>query len=96
VQDECHTDQHLVEIKVVESTCEKMPAGGTIVLKGPVVDYRRSGPICLSAANAIYPWIMLTRFGVKAPELDYDADLGGYPLVCPCGIVRFEVRELAE
>ena len=71
-------------------------AGDTIVLKGPVVDYRRSGPICLSAANAIYTWIMLTRFGVKAPELDYDSDLGGHPLVCPCGIVRFKVRELEE
>ena len=39
---------------------------------------------------------MLTSFGVKAPELDYDADLDSYPLVGPCGIVSFEVHGLAE
>jgi uncharacterized repeat protein (TIGR04076 family) len=72
----------------------KMPAGDVLVLEGPSLDYARSGPICLTAVNAIYPWIMLARFGVKTSALDYDETADCYRPSCPCGIVTYEVRRL--
>ena len=89
---ETATAASTVVITVTSSECDKMPAGDTLVLEGPSLDYARSGPVCLTAINAIYPWIMMARFGVKSPALDYD-DVGDcYRPSCPCGIVRYEIR----
>jgi uncharacterized repeat protein (TIGR04076 family) len=84
----------LVQVTVTGSTCDKMPAGDTLVLDGPAIDYDRSGPVCLTAMNAVYPWIMLARFGVETEVLDYDAEAGCYHAACPCGIVNLEIRRL--
>ena len=86
----------LVQITVTSSECDKMPAGDTLVLEGPALDYARSGPVCLTAINAIYPWIMLARFGVKSPALDYDEAGDCYRPRCPCGIVSYEIRRLEQ
>ena len=86
----------LVQITVTRSECDKMPAGDTLVLDGPSLDYARSGPVCLTAINAIYPWIMLARFNVKSPALDYDEADDCYRPSCPCGIVSYEIRRLEQ
>ncbi len=85
-----------VEILVAASKCPVMPAGGRILLEGPSVNYDKSGPICLTAINAIYPWIMLARFDVKTSALDYDGENACYHGVCPCGDVKFDIRNLNE
>ena len=82
----------LVEIKVTASECDAMPEGDTLVLVGPSIDYEKSGPVCLTALNAIYPYVMLSRFGVETEVLDYDAEQKCYHGVCPCGIVKFDIK----
>jgi len=81
----------LVEIRVTKSACSMMPEGDVVILKGPAIVCEQSGPVCLTALNAIYPWIMLTRFNVKTDALDYDADNQCYHAVCPCGTVSFDI-----
>ena len=83
-----------VEVKVTRSECDRMPLGDRLLLEGPAIDYARSGPVCLTAINAIYPWIMLARFGVRTPALDWDEEAGCYRPSCPCGTVAYEVRPL--
>ena len=84
----------LVEVKVTHSECDRMPLGDRLLLEGPAIDYARSGPVCLTAMNAIYPWIMLARCGVRTPALDWDEEAGCYRPSCHCGIVTYEVRPL--
>lgn len=98
-RDECReatAPPSVVEVQVTSSECDKMPVGDTLVIVGPAIDYSRSGPVCLTAINAIYPWIMLARFDVHTPALDWDEAGGCYRPACPCGIVRYAVRRLEE
>jgi len=81
-----------VEIIVTESECARMPKYDTIVLEGPSLNYSKSGPVCITAINAIYPWVMAARFGVKTSALDYDQNNNCYHCVCPCGIVHFDIK----
>ncbi|HHX13598.1 MAG TPA: TIGR04076 family protein [Clostridiales bacterium] len=84
----------VVEVRVTESECPAMPAGDVLVLEGPAINYEKSGPVCLTAINAIYPWIMATRFGVKTEVLDYDEENSCYHAVCPCGAVHYDIRKM--
>lgn len=93
----CNNQQtSLVEVKVAKSECPMMPADTVLILEGPQINYEKSGPVCLSAINAIYPWIMITRHGIRDPKMEWDAEKKCYPVVCPCGIVRFEIRNLRD
>ena len=83
-----------VEIKVTASRCDLMPSGSVLILEGPCINYQKSGPVCVTALNAIYPWVMVTRFGVQAQALDYDHENGCYHATCPCGTVSFDIRKL--
>jgi uncharacterized repeat protein (TIGR04076 family) len=84
----------VVEIRVTESDCPMMPPGDLLVLEGPSINYAKSGPVCITALNAIYPWVMVTRFAVKSPALDFDLENDCYHCVCPCGIVHFDIRKI--
>lgn len=86
--------QNPVEIRVTESTCPLMPDGDKLYLDGPALDYTRSGPICLTAMNAIYPYVMLARFNVRSEALEWHPATGAYRVSCPCGIVSYEIRPL--
>jgi len=95
MSNECQpTSPSVVEIKVTASECSAMPDGDVVVLEGPAINYQKSGPCCLTALNAIYPWIMLSRFDVKTPALEYDAENECYHAKCPCGIVAFDIRKV--
>ncbi len=86
----------LAEVKAVQSQCPIIPEGSVLILEGPQINYAKSGPVCVSALNAIYPWIMLARHGIKDPKMDWDESKKCYSVVCPCGIVHFEIRNLRE
>lgn len=97
MKNECQLVKNLnVEIHVLESVCPVMPKPGKVILEGPSINYKESGPICLTAIHAIYPWIMLSRFDVKTAALDYDEERDCYHGVCPCGEVKFEIRNIKE
>jgi uncharacterized repeat protein (TIGR04076 family) len=85
----------VIEVKVTASECEAMPQGDTLILEGPAINYGKSGPVCLTALNAIYPWIMVSRFGVETDVLDYDAKNKCYHGTCPCGIVAFDIKRIS-
>lgn len=86
----------LVEIRVTSSECPAMPMGDVVILEGPSINYGKSGPVCLTALNAIYPWVMLSRFNVETDVLDYDYDMQCYHAVCPCGIVTFDIKNIGK
>lgn len=84
----------LVEIRVSKSDCSKMPLGDVIILEGPQINYSKSGPVCITALNAIYPWIMISRYGIKAENMDWDDQNSCYHGVCPCGTVVFDIKNI--
>jgi uncharacterized repeat protein (TIGR04076 family) len=91
---ECQVNVPLiVEIKVTESSCPLLSQGDLLVLEGPCINYAKSGPVCITALNAIYPWIMVTRFNVKADALDFDSENNCYHCICPCGTVHFDIEK---
>jgi len=59
------------------------------VLKGPVIDYENSAPMCITALTGIYPWVMAARFGIASGTLEWSA--GGYRVWCPEKLVEFEI-----
>lgn len=95
MEEKCNANiSSVVEIRVIDSKCVMMPEGVSVFLEGPRIDYSRSGPVCVTALNAIYPWVMAARFGVKTEVLDYDRENDCYHCVCPCGTVRFDILKL--
>ena len=80
-----------IKIEVTASECPKMPKGDVLIIEGPALNYAKSGPVCITALNAMYPWITLTRDNVKTPALDFDEENNKYHCVCPCGIVSFDI-----
>jgi len=84
----------IVEITVTQSECPQMPVFDTLVLEGPSLNYSKSGPVCITALNAIYPWVMVSRFDVKSAALDFDDEKNCYHCVCPCGTVHFDIKKI--
>ncbi|GEM_PF-1315272 len=82
-----------VMIEVVASACSLMKEGDRVYLRGPVIDYERSAPLCLSAVVGIYPWIMAARFGIASHSLGHD---NGYRLSCPDRLVELHVSTCAD
>lgn len=80
-----------VRIEVVHSECDVMKKGDVVYLRGPVIAMERSGPVCVTALLAIYPWIMSSRFGVQSKHLGWD---NGYKVCCPDKLVDFVVTFL--
>ena len=77
-----------VRIVVARSTCSLMKEGDEVFLQGPLIDYQKSAPMCLSALVAIYPWVMTARLGVASRSLGYQ---DGYHLICPDQLVEFVI-----
>lgn len=82
-----------VKIEVVRSQCSLMPEGAEVHLQGPLIDYARSAPVCVTALAAVYPWVMTARFGIESAHLGH-AD--GYKVVCPDGLVEFRITSEAQ
>ncbi|GAB4278893.1 MAG: hypothetical protein Kow0092_34690 [Deferrisomatales bacterium] len=68
-----------------------MKTGDVVHMKGPLIDYEVSAPMCMSAFVGLYPWIMAARFGIVSENLGHD---DGYRLTCSDGLVDFLVTFL--
>ncbi len=77
-----------VKILVTHSECALMKKGDTIYLKGPLIDYEKSAPICITALLGIYPWVLTSRFGIESRNLEWD---NGYRVWCPEKLVEFNI-----
>lgn len=85
-------DRH-VTIEVVRSECPLMKKGDVVYLQGPLIDYGRSAPLCLTALVGIYPWVMTARFGIESAHLGHG---DGYLVTCPDGLVDLRVAPAVD
>lgn len=82
-------EDHKVRVTVLESGCGKYRLGDVITFSGAFIDKENSGPLCMVALNAIYPFVYAARRGGSVREA---------PLQCPdCAeSVKFKVERLDE
>jgi uncharacterized repeat protein (TIGR04076 family) len=81
-----------VKISVVSSKCPIYKPGDVIYVNGPLVDKEKSANVCLTALNAIYPFIYAARKDVPGEDM-------GFPdmiFQCPDGpsMVEFKIETL--
>lgn len=50
-------DAKKVKLVVVESHCDLYKEGDEIVFDGPVVNKEKSGALCMTALQALYPYV---------------------------------------
>ena len=77
-----------VKITVVSSECDKYKPGDVICTEGAFVDKEKSDAVCLTALNALYPFIYGTRKGLTGEEM-------GFPdmvFQCPDGAAKVEFK----
>ena len=61
---------------VVESHCPEYQVGDEIIFDGPFINKEKSGPLCMTALQAIYPYIFAARQGaiwkplIQCPDCD--------------------------
>ncbi|GHU63136.1 hypothetical protein AGMMS49983_05940 [Clostridia bacterium] len=60
-----------IKIEVVSSKCDHFKVGDTVYLNGPLVHKERSDEVCLTALNAIYPFIYAMRKGVSGEDMGF-------------------------
>lgn len=77
-----------VRIEVVKSECTLMKTGESVYLNGPMIDYERSAPVCVTALLGIYPFVMTARFGIESEKMGHN---DGYHVCCPDRLVEFVV-----
>lgn len=56
-------DVHKVKLVVVKSGCELYKTGDEIVFDGPVIQKEKSGALCMTALQALYPYVFAARQG---------------------------------
>ena len=50
-------DAKKVKLVVVESHCDLYKEGDEIVFDGPVINKEKSGALCMTALQALYPYV---------------------------------------
>lgn len=69
-------DTYKIKLVVVESQCDHYTAGDAIIFDGPLIDKGRSGNLCMTALQALYPFVFAGRQGalwdhlVQCPDCD--------------------------
>lgn len=82
-----------VRIEVVSSQCHLMKNGSSVYLDGPMIDYARSAPVCVTALLGIYPFVMTARFGIESEKMGHN---NGYRVCCPDKLVEFVVSTCSD
>jgi len=83
-----------VKIEVVSSKCDHYKVGDAIYMEGAFVDKEKSSAICITALNAIYPFIYATRKGVTGDEMGFPDRIFQCP-DCP-EVVEFQLSVVGE
>lgn len=78
-----------VRLLVTHSECDLMKKGAEVFLEGPLINYEKSAPICVTALLGIYPWVLTSRFGIKSENLEWEES--GYRVWCPEKMVEFAI-----
>ncbi|MCH4166841.1 MAG: TIGR04076 family protein [Megasphaera sp.] len=56
-------DVNKIKLVVMESKCDLYRPGDEIVFDGPVIDTKKSGALCMTALQALYPYVFAGRQG---------------------------------
>lgn len=60
-------DAKKVKLVVVESHCDLYKEGDEIVFDGPVINKEKSGALCMTALQALYPYVFAGRLAIGHP-----------------------------
>jgi len=80
-----------VKISVVSSKCDHYKEGDAIYLNGPFIDKEKSGEVCVTALNAIYPFVYAARKGVSGEDMGFPDMIFQCP-DCPEAVL-FKIEE---
>lgn len=61
-------DAKKVKLVVIKSHCDLYKEGDEIVFDGPVIDKAKSGALCMTALQALYPYVFAGRQGSLWPS----------------------------
>lgn len=80
-----------IQVTVVDSRCSFYKNNDSFFLNGPLLDQGKSSNVCVTALNAIYPFIFALRKGVQPEDLGFQAPV---TVQCPdyCAPVIFELQ----
>ncbi|WP_301859169.1 TIGR04076 family protein [uncultured Megasphaera sp.] len=56
-------DKYKVKLVVTESNCDHYKVGDEVVFDGPIVNKEKSGELCMTALQALYPYVFAGRQG---------------------------------
>lgn len=69
-------DAKKVKLVVIKSHCDLYKEGDEIVFDGPDIDKAKSGALCMTALQALYPYVFAGRQGslwpsdIQCPDCD--------------------------
>jgi len=79
-----------IKVSVISSKCDHYKAGDAFYTKGPLIDMEKSGNVCMTALNAIYPFIYAARKGVSGEDMGFPDMIFQCP-DCP-EVVEFKIE----
>lgn len=84
-----------IKIEVINSQCKLYQPGDQIVIDGPIIDFKSSNHVCVTALNAMYPFVFALRKKVTPEALGFNGDV---TVQCPdyCAPVVFKLGRLRE
>jgi uncharacterized repeat protein (TIGR04076 family) len=87
--------ENKVMIKVIKSECKLYNPGDQILIDGPLIDTSKSANVCVTALNAIYPFIFALRKKVTPEALGFEGEV---TVQCPdyCAPVIFSLHGLTD
>ncbi len=79
-----------IKIVVMNSQCKLYKAGDQIIIDGPLIDFDKSSNVCVTALNAMYPFVFALRKKVTPEALGFDGEV---TVQCPdfCAPVVFKL-----
>lgn len=51
-------DVYNVKLVVIESGCDHYQIGDEIIFDGPIINTEKSGALCMTALQALYPYVL--------------------------------------
>ena len=84
-----------IKIEVVNSQCKLYKPGDKIIIDGPLIDFDQSSNVCVTALNAMYPFVFALRKKVTPEALGFDGEV---TVQCPdyCAPVVFKLVPFSD
>lgn len=70
-------NENKIRLVVVKSGCPFYKAGDSVYLDGALIDKEKSGNLCMTALNAVFPFVYSARKGILKEGPVQCPDCGG-------------------